>query len=69
MKHVLHNSLEITRPKIVVPPSVRPSPEEFARRRELAKKIFALREEIGPISISTAELIRQVREEEDGVAH
>jgi hypothetical protein len=57
-----------TLPKIEIPPIVPPTLEEIKRRRALVAKMLALREEIGPIGISTAELIRQVREEEDGDA-
>jgi hypothetical protein len=41
------------------------TPEELARRRELIDEMTALRDEIGPIGISTDELIRQVRCDED----
>jgi hypothetical protein len=43
-----------------------PTPEEIERRRVLFARVMALRDEIGPIGISTSELIRQVREEADG---
>jgi hypothetical protein len=55
-----------TLPRITIPPSTPPTPEEIERRRALVAKVWALREEIGPIGISTAELVRQAREEEDG---
>jgi hypothetical protein len=66
MRPDFDGSMSATLPRITIPPSVPPSPEEIERRRALAAKVLALREEIGPIGISTAELIRQVREEEDG---
>lgn len=43
------------------------SPEEIERRRVLFERAKVLREEIGPLGIRTDELIRQVREEADGV--
>ncbi|MSQ14497.1 MAG: hypothetical protein EXR50_01350 [Dehalococcoidia bacterium] len=37
--------------------------EEITRRRALFKEAMHLREEIGPIGVSTAELIREDRDE------
>jgi hypothetical protein len=60
------DSTSATLPRISIPPIIPPTPEEIERRRALVAKVLALREEIGPIGVSTAELSRQVREEEDG---
>ncbi len=38
------------------------APEEILRRRALFEEAMALRERIGPIGLSTAELIRQDRD-------
>lgn len=48
-----------------LPPIVPPTPEEIARRRALFEEVMALREKIGAIGLSTAELVREVREEAD----
>lgn len=50
---------------ITIPPPEPITPEELARRRALYDESIALREAIGPIGISTDELIRQVRCEDD----
>jgi hypothetical protein len=39
------------------------TPEEIERRRALFNEAVAFRERIGPIGISAAELVREVREE------
>ncbi|MEA2594817.1 MAG: hypothetical protein QOF01_1286 [Thermomicrobiales bacterium] len=56
----------LTLPRIEMQPIEPPTPEEIERRRVLFARVMALRDEIGPIGISTSELIRQVREEADG---
>ena len=66
MTRDLGSATSATLLRITVPPNVPPTPEEIERRRELFKRVMALREEIGPIGISTAELIREVRNEADG---
>ena len=66
MRRDSDDSTSATLPRITIPPIIPPTPEEIERRRALVAKVLALREEIGPIGISTAELIRQVREEDDG---
>jgi hypothetical protein len=66
MRHEPTDATAATVPKIEMPPIPPPTPEEIARRREVVERIVALRDKIGPIGISTAELIRQVREEGDG---
>jgi hypothetical protein len=67
MRREPNDVMSSTLPRITVPPIIPPTPEEIERRRALVAKVLALREEIGPIGISTADLIRQVREEEDRV--
>ena len=47
-------------------PNVEPTPEELERRREAIDRALALRASMPVLDISTAELIRQVREEEGG---
>jgi len=37
------------------------------RRGEVVDRILALRDKIGPIGISTSDLIREVRDEADGI--
>ena len=56
-----------TLPKIELPPFKPVTPEEIERRRAIVARIRALREEIGPIGIRADELIRQVRDEADGL--
>jgi hypothetical protein len=53
----------ITLSSIEVPPSVPPTPEEIARRQAHFVTVMALREEIGPIGISTDELVHAARED------
>lgn len=60
------HSATITVPKIKRPPIPAPTPEEIERRREVVARIIALREKIGPIGISTSDLIREGRDEADG---
>jgi hypothetical protein len=48
---------------IEIPPSTPPAPDEITRRRAHFAKVMALREEIGPIGISTDELVHAAREE------
>ena len=57
---------EVRQPlKIDLGPSLRPSPEEIARRKALGEEARKLREEIGPIGISVTDLIRELREGEE----
>ena len=60
-------------PRVTLPPLLPPTPEEIARRRTLFAKVMALREQIGPIGITTDELVHQTRAGADvdtsGVAH
>ena len=49
----------------IIPSPKRASPEEIARRRALFAEVMRLREKIGPIGITTDELIRQARAEEE----
>jgi hypothetical protein len=53
-------------PRVTLPPWTPPTPEEIARRRALFAKVMTLREEIGPIGITTDELVHQARAEADG---
>jgi hypothetical protein len=55
-----------TAPRIKLPELPRATTEEIERRRRLFAEAMALREEIGPIGISAAELVRQSRDEDDG---
>ena len=50
---------------INIPPVVRATPEEIARRQQLIARARHIRAEIGPINISATELIRQARDEGD----
>jgi hypothetical protein len=52
--------------RITLPPVPRASVEEIERRRLLFAEAMALRDEIGPIGVSAADLVRQVREEDNG---
>jgi hypothetical protein len=53
---------------IKLPPIPDPTPEEIRRRAEAIARMRENRDKIGPIGISTSELIRQVRDElEDGI--
>ena len=54
---------EQLRDKILAPPS----PEELARRRDVLAEMDRLREEIGPIGISTATLVRVARRQDEVV--
>jgi hypothetical protein len=56
-----------TRPEIKTPPILPPTAEELERRGEVVDRILARRDAIGPIGISTADLIREVREEAEGI--
>ncbi|MGH2533374.1 MAG: hypothetical protein ACRDJW_13835 [Thermomicrobiales bacterium] len=47
--------------RINIPPPERATPEELARRRANHERVVALREKIGPIGISTDELIHEAR--------
>jgi hypothetical protein len=53
----------ITIPPIVIPPVERPSAAEIERRRKIVDEILKLRAAMEPIS--TEELIRELREEEE----
>ncbi|MGH2557549.1 MAG: hypothetical protein ACRDJH_00680 [Thermomicrobiales bacterium] len=57
--------LEAALAKIELPPEVPITEEEIARRRVLYDEAMALRAEMRPLGISTAELIHQVRGEDD----
>ncbi|HEY7033204.1 MAG TPA: hypothetical protein VH482_17830 [Thermomicrobiales bacterium] len=61
------HSATATVPKIKMPPIPPPTTEEIERRREVVSRIIALREKIGPIGISTSDLIREGRDEADGI--
>lgn len=50
---------------MVLPPYEPASEEELQRRRELFDHAMAFRERIGPIGITAAELIREVRDDAD----
>ena len=56
-----------TIPRIELPPIPPPTPEELKRRGEVVDRILALRDKIGLIGISTSDLIREVRDEADGI--
>jgi hypothetical protein len=66
VRHEPDESPTATMTRIEIPPFEPPTPEELRRRREVVDRILRLRDEIGPIGISTADLIREVRDEEDG---
>lgn len=51
-----------TAPKIKVSPYIPPTPEQLETRPRAIDEILRLREEIGPISISVTELIREDRD-------
>lgn len=55
-----------TLPRIALPVIPRASKEEIERRRKLFAETIALREAIGPISVSVAEIIRRGRDEVEG---
>lgn len=57
----------VTLARITLPPIPRASVEEIERRRALFREAMALRDEIGPIGVSAADLVRQVRDESDGL--
>lgn len=50
---------------IHIPRIERPSPEEIERRRALFAKVMERRERIGPIGISSDELLHLAREDAD----
>ncbi|HEY7030312.1 MAG TPA: hypothetical protein VH482_03245 [Thermomicrobiales bacterium] len=52
--------------RIELPTIPRASAEEIERRRTLFAQAMALRDEIGPIGLSAADLVRQSRDESDG---
>lgn len=56
-----------TIPRIALPEIPRASKEELERRRVLFERAMALRERTGPIPVSAADLVRQVRDEADGL--
>jgi hypothetical protein len=58
---------DVTPKRIKIPPLPPPSPEVLERRREAVDRILARRDQIGPIGISTSDLIREVRDEADGI--
>jgi hypothetical protein len=49
-------------PHIEIPALKRATPEEIARRRKLFEQIMRLRDQMPPLGIDAAELIREVRE-------
>ena len=53
---------------ITLPPYQPATPEEIARRRELGREATRLRELVGLIGISSSDLIRQVRDEAEGLS-
>lgn len=57
----LDNLIQRAVKQVVVPPSVPPPPEELERRKRVFAEIEQIRDQIGPIGTSTAELIRQDR--------
>ncbi|MGH2533377.1 MAG: hypothetical protein ACRDJW_13850 [Thermomicrobiales bacterium] len=57
--------LETALARIELPPEVPVTEDEIARRRALYDEAMALVAEMRPLGISTAELIHQVRGEED----
>ena len=54
-----------TLPRIALPADEPITPEEIERRRSLFAKVFALREEIGPIGVRSDDLVHQARDEAD----
>lgn len=50
-------ALQKIKPIVFTPPT----PEEIARRNEVAERILAIRDQIGPIGVSTSDLIREIR--------
>lgn len=44
-------------PKIELPPAVRPSEEEIARRQAVLKRMLKLREAFGPVTIPIEKLL------------
>jgi hypothetical protein len=50
-----------TLPTITLPDLSAPTPEEIERRRVLVAQIRELREAIGPIGVSTEDLIHELR--------
>jgi len=66
MPNELTENRTATLPRIELPPIPPPSAEELKRRGEVVDRILARRDRIGPIGISTTELIREVRDEIDG---
>jgi hypothetical protein len=65
MRSTLADTESATLSSIEIPPSVPTTPEEIARRRAHFARVMALREEIGPIGISTDELVHAAREDLD----
>ncbi len=52
---------------IKLPPIPEPTPEDLQRRREAIDRMRANRDRMRPLGISSSELIREVREELEGV--
>ena len=65
MRREKQSVLDTTFAEIELPPIVTPTPEEIARRRVLFEEVMALREKIGAIGVSAADLVREVRDEAD----
>jgi hypothetical protein len=65
MRSALPDSETATLATIEIPPSVPPTPEEIVRRQAHFAKVMALREEIGPIGISSDDLVHAARENLD----
>ena len=63
MRSLLVDTGIVAPPKIDVPPSLPPTPEEIARRRAHFAKMMEHREAIGPIDIPTDELVRAARQD------
>lgn len=57
----LDREIEKALSRIHVPEPTPATPEELARRREVFARITRLRDQIGPISVPVAELIRELR--------
>jgi hypothetical protein len=52
---------------IKLPPIPDPTPEELRQRADSVDRMIAIREQIGLIGISIPDLIREVRDELDGI--
>lgn len=50
-------------PPIEIPPDVRATPEEIARRQAPAKEARRIRKQLGPLGFSAVDLIREARDE------